>query len=645
MNTLISQKVKYLFLFFCLFSTVTLAENGPDYSVNLIPKELLENAHTVVRQEDYKIEIPSYDKIVESYRAVITILKEESDANEMRFAYNSFSKINKIKGSVYDADGNLIREIKKKDINDRSAVYGSTMYSDSRFKWINFNHPTYPYTIEIEYKKTTSRFMYYPGWLVQDFGVAIERAKFTVVTKELDNLNYKTVNIEQSPTKGGEGDQFTLSWIVEQKKAIKQVSYSVPANEILPRVLLAPKEFKLGKYKGQMNNWKDFGLFINKLNRGRDVLSPKMKKEVLKLTASAKSDQEKIDILYKYLQDNTRYISVQIGVGGWQTFDADYVEKNKYGDCKALTNFMKAMLNAVDVTAYPVYIGSGRDDALIKEEFVYPSFNHVILNVPSEDYWLECTSSYSPPNYIGASNANRMALRVTEEGGELVKTPSFTPEESKETNKTTIMLSENGDAIIVNDCSLSGPRQGRLRYVSYEKTKKELEEEFLESCGLPSVSIAEYNVEPLLDKPVVKINYDIDVRKYAIKSGKRFFVPLNAINKFTSVPDKIDDRKEPIMLKEGYMLEDELSLVLPEGYEIESMPDENVLLESSYGVYEMELKLEDSILKYKRTLKMLALSLPATEYEEFRNFRKEVAELDNAKLVLVKKKGTTIIKP
>ncbi len=52
------------------------------------------------------------------------------------------------------------------------------------------------------------------------------------------------------------------------------------------------------------------------------------------------------------MQDKTRYISVQIGIGGWKPMLADDVNKLGYGDCKGLTNYTKALLEAVDVPSY-----------------------------------------------------------------------------------------------------------------------------------------------------------------------------------------------------------------------------------------------------------------------------------------------------
>ncbi len=627
------------FLFF-LQGSAMMAHTPTSYAAHLIAEPLKKDAHSVVRFEDYRVDIPSYDKIVVTHKKAITLLSGQSDANLLVLVYNSFRKINVIKGRIYDANGDLVRQIRKKEITDQSAVSSFSLYEDNRVKWIKVQHNEYPYTVEFEYKYTINDFMYYPAWSIQGYGMSVEKAIFTISAADRGLFDYKALNTDLVPTEKMNGQNAVVRWSVAELPAIKKVPYSPPPEKTLPIVLLKPNRFKLGKYEGRMTDWESFGRFLNDLNKDHNNLSDEMTAQVKTMTASAKSDREKIDILYRYLQDNTRYISVQLGVGGWRAFDAKYVEKHKYGDCKALTWFMKSMLEAADITACPVMIGAGNEksDALISEDFVYPGFNHVILHVPSEDCWLECTSSYSPPNYIGAFNQNRKALRLTANGGELVQTPAFQPEDAKSTNKSNIILTENGDARIVNEGALTGPLQGQLRYRTFEQTKEELKEWFLENSHFPSAFVGQLEFIPDKDRPSVAISYEIDVKKYAAKSGRRLFVPLNLVNPYDDVPEKTEHRRQPIEVTKGFVYEDELTFHLPEGYELESGPDEDIVLDTPYGKYRLETTTDSSKIQCKRRLEMWPVSLPAAEYEDFRSFRKEVAEWDATKLVLVKKR-------
>ena len=69
--------------------------------------------------------------------------------------------------------------------------------------------------------------------------------------------------------------------------------------------------------------------------------------------------QTKVAVLYNYLQQNTHYVGIQLGIGGWQTYDAAYVATKKYGDCKALSNFMISLLKEAGIKGHAVVIKGG----------------------------------------------------------------------------------------------------------------------------------------------------------------------------------------------------------------------------------------------------------------------------------------------
>jgi hypothetical protein len=160
---------------------------------------------------------------------------------------------------------------------------------------------------------------------------------------------------------------------------------------------------------------------------GRDVLPDDIKKKVHELTDHLTDTRQKVYALYNFLQNNTHYISIQLGIGGWQPFPADYVATKRYGDCKALSNYMVALLKEAGIDGKYVVIYGGRDMPDLVGDFPSLQGNHMITCVPlgKDSIWLECTSQTESPDFMGSFTGDRNAILIDADGGHIVHTPSY----------------------------------------------------------------------------------------------------------------------------------------------------------------------------------------------------------------------------
>ncbi|AFD08347.1 DUF3857 domain-containing transglutaminase family protein [Solitalea canadensis] len=634
--------MKKLFLI-AIFCSLTIfqswADDGKKYPTKDISAELRKDADAVVRFDDAVFTIVNKGSGKFTNHFMVTILNSNGEHwSEQVLSYDKLRPIKAFKGTVYDSTGNVVRKLKSSEIKDYKATQDISLYDDNRVKVATLTHHTFPYTVEFEYEYEYVGLVSYPGWSgLSGYKTSVENSSYTVVFPQDMNIRYKEFNLAVPVKKEIINGKNNYTWSASNLKSIKREPYSVPIFEQGPGILCVPIDFSYEGYDGKMDSWQSFGDWIYKINKDRDKLPDNVKAKVHELTDAAKDPIEKAQILYDYLQKNTRYISVQLGIGGLQTFDANYVATRGYGDCKALSNYMKSLLQEAGVTAHAALIYGGYEPSTIYQDFVNNPFNHVVLAIPTEKetVWLECTSQYNSFNYMGEFTGNRQALLFTPEGGKLVKTPEYNAADNSLIRSAKVKFDLSGTVAATVDAKYKCTRQDDLSDWTNMVSQGRVEKHLYETINIPSLRIKSFNYKAEKgSKPVINEHLELEFSNYINISGKRIFIQPNLLNRMTSGPEKIEKRRSDMLFHFGSTDEDKIVYEIPAGYTLESKPND-VVLKTAFGEFSSSVKLENNELIYTRKFVRNAGRFSAEKYNELFEFLTAISKADKSKVVLV----------
>lgn len=622
-------------LFFCFISSAQ-----STYQALSLDETLTKNANAIVRLDEMVIDIASINEMSIQRKKVITVLNKLGNSYAAAYVgYDDATKVKDIYMIVYDKTGKEIEKFKKKDFNDASAVDGSTLYSDSKVKYHPYMAIEYPYTVELNYTITTANTGEIQSvWpFALDFQVSTEKSKLVI--------NYAQVNLKPAiKEKNFENIMYSnnstdsrISYEATNLAALK-MEYNCPAfAQIAPHLLIRPINFHYEGYDAKINDWNDLGIWMYKnLLTGRDELSTKTIEIVKNLVKDATDDLEKAKIVYQYVQENTRYISVQVGIGGIQPISAIEVDRVKYGDCKGLSNYTMALLKSVGVTSYYVHVEAGNDKISFEDNF--PNLaqgNHVILAIPYNDTysWIDCTSQIAPFGFIGNFTDDRKVLVIKPDGGEIVSTTSYIDDQNYQKTEANYILNSDGSiegSVVIE----SEGSQYDYKY-NLEKESEDNIKSFYKNHWetINNLTIKSYGFKNNGDDIKFTESVAIKAKDYASKSGQRLLFSPNIFNRIKNVPPRYRDRKLPFEIQRGFFDEDEYVITLPEGYTLESMPDA-VSVASKYGDYEIAIIENDGKIKLNRKLAIKKSINSKDDYEGYRNFLKKISKSDASKIVL-----------
>jgi len=339
------------------------------------------------------------------------------------------------------------------------------------------------------------------------------------------------------------------------------------------------------------------------------------------------------------MQSKTRYVNVSLGIGGWKPFDASVVDKYGYGDCKALSNYTKALLKEVGINAIytVVHAGDGVDD--IQTDKVFSQFNHVFVCIPDKNdtIWLECTSQITPFGFLGDFTNNRHVLLITDNGGMIAKTPTYTKEQNVLSRNASINLKEDGNGECIVKTRFAGLQYDdhvKLLVSPADKQKEQLYDEI----DIPSFTITDFKLEEHKERlPWFNETLNLSINKCASVMGNRLFLPLNLMNKRSAISSVMKERKTRLKLRYPYTDCDSITYRLPKGYSIEFLPPPSDI-KSEFGTYATKvMKGQDNeSLLYIRTITMSDGIYPPEKYKDYVAFIKEISKQDNTKISLIK---------
>lgn len=628
---------KYFSFLLCIYSSIVFSQEL-DYSIKSIPDSIKQYANAVIRFNQLDILITSQDNMKITTKRVVSVYNEKGigaiDAIE---GYDKSTKVTSIEAIVFDENGKEIKRIKRKDFRDQCVIEGSTLFSDNRILFLNYTPTQFPFTIVFTSEIETSNTAFIPRWTpLIDYNVSLEKSVLNVnclvdLGFKKKEINFSNFNIQKRKDTSSQ-----LSYELTGVVAKKSEDFSV-SNLIFPNLMMGLEKFHLEGVNGNAKNWKEFGKWYSeKILAGTTDLPEDTKANIKKLVGDEKNIIKKAKIIYQYVQGKSRYVSIQVGIGGWKPMLASDVDRLGYGDCKALTNYTKALLDVVGVPSYNTLLYGGNAKTNIESDFVSMQGNHMILCIPNDNnnIFLECTSQDSPFGYLGTFTDDRDVLVVQSDGGEIVRTKIYEDMDNSQISNGSYSISSTGDFSGKINILSSGSQFNKKSQIQtfLPHQKERYYKEYWDNIN--NLKLEKMNF--VNDKEKVQFTEEValSATHYAGIINDKMMFEMNAYNHTSGNINRIRNRKTPFEIQRGYVDKDEIAIELPDLFAIEFLPT-NFELNTKFGEYKTEIiKTSNTSLLYKRTMYLKKGLYTNKEYDDFRLFMEQVAKNDEAKIIL-----------
>jgi hypothetical protein len=642
-----------------VYTPSALAGDAPSWMHALVNAPLPahdEKTNAVLLYSETILNVQGSGKIKTTERRAYKILRPDGRKYGKVVAYfDAETRINSIRGWCIPAQGKDY-EVKDKEAMEIGLddVENGILMSDERAKVLQIPASDIGNIVGYEIEHEDRPYILQDGWDFQH-SIPVRESHYTLQLPA--GWEYKAVWINHPEVQSVASGTNTWQWTVTDVPAIREEDQMPPWAGVVGQMVVTLLPSGGANQKRGFENWNDMAKWQATLYQGRRDPSPEIKQKVAALTASSPTQLAKMQALANFMQQEIRYVGIELGIGGLQPHPATEVFSHRYGDCKDKATLLSSMLHEIGIDSYYVVINTVRGGVNPNTPPTLGWFNHVILAIrmPNDikDTSLvavlddpkigrllifDPTDEYTPfGNLRGDLQAN-YGLLVGPDSGELIKLPQLPSMNTGVQRTAKLSLSSNG--ALSGDVSevLNGDIGTAQRYTLKSVTKKDDQIkpiERLASESLTTFRLTHASVSNLEQKNMpFQYEYSFVADNYAKKAGDLILVRPRVIDRKTSgLLETKEARKFAVEFTGPRKDSDTFEITLPAGYQVDDVPPP-IDVDYSFASYHSKTEAVGNVLRYTRTFEVKELSVPASKAEELKKFYRIIASDERNTAVL-----------
>jgi hypothetical protein len=248
---------------------------------------------------------------------------------------------------------------------------------------------------------------FFTSWRVTA-GTSVRRSRFLVDAPRDMKLQIEEQNLNFARTQSSANGRTQFVWATKDVPWVKGEMFAADSNDYDEEIRIAAP-----------GNWSDIGRWYAALARDRYAPTPELRDTVRALVAHAKTFDDTLRAIHRWVAQDIRYVSISLGIGGFQPRSPDSVIHTGFGDCKDKATLFVAALGVVGVEAYPVLLNAG--GSVDRAMPTIGQFDHAIAAIkrhgaPGAYEYTDLTSGVTPLGELPYADESQFALVVHKDG-------------------------------------------------------------------------------------------------------------------------------------------------------------------------------------------------------------------------------------